>query len=143
MRYIILVLLNVPIIMLAFLNLLTRYKLRRMNLSRFRLQFALWSLVLIVLLTSFPVYNLATGAHPLESEGLSFFDIAQTTVIVLLFYIINNQRQKIDRADKNIRDLHSHLSILLSPKKRGKKSTSVSAPVKRPPKSGRSQSSSK
>jgi hypothetical protein len=45
---------------------------------------------------------------------LSLFDIVQTTAIVLLFYIVNTQRQRIDQNERRVRDLHQELSIKLS-----------------------------
>lgn len=117
MRFIILLLLNLPVILLALVNLLTKYKVGRISKERFRLQVLLWSIILIVLIGSYPVYNLLSGRPALASDELSLFDIAQTTALVLLIYIINNQRQKIDTAERRLRDLHQELSIKLSLKK--------------------------
>jgi len=63
---------------------------------------------------SFPFYNHLIGNPLLDSAELSLFDIVQTTAIVMLFYGANSQRQKIDKAEKTIRDLHQELSIKLS-----------------------------
>lgn len=117
MRYIVLVLLNLPVVMLAFVSLITKYKTSRISKEKFKSQVLLWAVILIVVVGSFPVYNLLVGNPPFESGELSLFDIVQTTVIVLLIYIINNERQKIDQADKRLRDLHQELSIKLSSKK--------------------------
>lgn len=114
MRYIILVLLNLPIILLAFTNLLTKYKLRKISSQRFKMQMLIWSLLLIALIGSFPLYNTMVGRAPLDSHELSLFDIVQTTVIVLLFYTTNNQRQSLEQTERRLRDLHQELSILLS-----------------------------
>jgi hypothetical protein len=77
----------------------------------------MWIGILIVVVGSFPIYNLLSGNPPLQSDELSLFDIVQTTVIVLLIYIINSQRQRVDRLDTRLRDLHQELSIQLSSKK--------------------------
>lgn len=114
MRYIILVLINLPIIGLAVLNFLTKYKMRKITKQRFLKQLLAWSVLLVILVASFPVYNILNGKPPLESDSLSFFDIVQTTAIIVLFYIINDQRQKIDQSDRRLRDLHQELSIKLS-----------------------------
>jgi hypothetical protein len=115
-RYTILVLLNLPVILLALVNIVTQYKLKKVTRARFRHQVTLWLIVLIVLIISFPIYNLLTGHSLLDSSELSLFDIFQTTAIVVLFYIINNQRQKIERNEKVIRELHQEISIRLSKK---------------------------
>lgn len=119
MRYVILVILNTPIILLAFLNLVTRYKLRRISSRRFWIQFLFWSLLLVVLIGSYPVYNLLSGRAPLDSHELSLFDIVQTTAIMFMLYIINVQRQTMEWNEHRLRDLHQELSIRLSKKIKG------------------------
>ena len=89
MRYIVLVLLNIPIILLALLNIVTKYKMKRTSKSRFLKQLALWVFILVVLVGSFPVYNIITGRPVIDSIDLSVFDIFQTTAIVFLFYVVN------------------------------------------------------
>lgn len=120
MRYIILLLLNVPIISIALLNLLTRFKLRKISKRRFKIQMLLWAVLLVFLVISFPIYNLLAGKPLLDSSELSLFDIIQTTALIFLLYVINNMRQKIDWNEKTIRDLHQELSIRLSEIDNGK-----------------------
>ena len=116
MRYIILVLLNVPIIVLALVNFITRYKLGKIQKAKFYRQIVIWIILLLVLIGSFPLYNLVAGKAVLDSSELSLFDIVQTTAIIILLYIVNNQRQKIDQTDKAFRDLHQEMSIRMSKK---------------------------
>ena len=116
MRYLVLVLLNVPIILAALINIVTQYKLRKVSPARFRHQLSIWLILMIVLIGSFPLYNISIGHPPLDSSELSLFDILQTTAIILLFYIVNNQRQRIDQNERRLRDLHQELSIRLSQK---------------------------
>lgn len=117
MRYLILVLLNVPIILAALINIITQYKLRKVSTARFRHQLIIWMVIMVVLIGSFPLYNISIGHPPLDSSELSLFDILQTTAIILLFYIANNQRQRIDQNERRLRDLHQELSIRLSNEK--------------------------
>lgn len=114
MRYIILVILNLPIIILALVNIITQYKLDRASKNRFRHQLIIWSVLLVLLISSFPLYNFLVGRPPLDSTELSIFDILQTTGLILLFYIANNQRQRLDQQEKRMRELHQELSIRLS-----------------------------
>lgn len=113
MRYLILLMLNVPIILLAFLDILTRYKMNRISKRRFYYQLLLWIAVLGVVASSFPLYNALRGKPLLDSSDLSAFDIVQTTVIIWLIFIINNLRQKLANIDHRLRDLHQELSIKL------------------------------
>jgi hypothetical protein len=111
MRYIILILLNVPVVLLALLSFITKYKMRKITKKRFKTQIFIWSAILLVLVGSFPVYNYMVGRPLLDSHELSLFDIAQTTVMILLLYIVNTLRQKIQRTEKMLRDLHQNLSL--------------------------------
>jgi len=120
MRYLILILLNLPVILVALANVLTQYKMNRISKSRFRRQFFLWIVILVVLVASFPVYNLVVNGPLLDSHDLSLLDIVQTTAIVYLFYIANDLRRRLDKSDKTFRDLHQEISIKLSSKNNDK-----------------------
>jgi len=117
MRYAILILLNLPIILLGLLNIITKYKMKRVPKRHFVKQLILWIVLLVVLVSSFPIYNALMGRPILDSTDLSAFDIVQTTAIVFLIYVVNDQRQKIEQMDHRLRDLHQELSIILSDKK--------------------------
>lgn len=117
MRYIILVLLNLPIILLALLNIVTQYKLKKVSKARFRHQILLWVVLLIVLIGSFPAYNYLNDRPMLDASELSLFDMVQTTAIIYMIYAINNQRRKIENNERAFRDLHQELSVKLSLKK--------------------------
>ena len=51
MRYFALVLLNVPIILLALVNIITQYKLNKITVTRLRHQVVMWLVVMAVLLS--------------------------------------------------------------------------------------------
>ena len=117
MRYLVLLLLNLPIILLALLNIITQYKIGKIPRQRFRRQLVLWTLILIVIIGSFPVYNLIVGRPALDSTNLSAFDIVEVTAIIFRFYAVNDQIRKLDQTERRLRDLHQELSIKLSEKK--------------------------
>lgn len=116
MRYLILVLLNTPVVFLALFNIVTQYKVKKISKTRFHSQLTLWLAILIVLISSFPLYNYFSSNELLDSSELSSFDIFQTTAIIGLIYIVNSQRRNIERNEKATRDLHQELSIRLSQK---------------------------
>lgn len=120
MRYVILVLLNLPIILLALTNIITQYKTAKISKYRFRYQILLWLVILILLVSSFPVYNYLVGNPILDAHELSLFDVVQTTALVYLFYFANNLRRKNEQNEITLRELHQELSISLSEKNRGK-----------------------
>lgn len=116
MRYLILIFLNIPVIFIATLNLITQFKMKRMSSRKFKQQLILWLLIMIVLLGSFPVYNAIKGNAILDSSELTLFDIAQTTVIVFMIYVLSNYRRKLDNTERVLRELHQEISIKLSGK---------------------------
>mgnify|MGYP001018712338 CR=1 FL=1 len=117
MRYIILILLNLPIVFLAFLNIITQYKLKKMNNKKFIRQILIWLIISLVIIFAFPVYNLLTGKEMFSSNELSLFDIAEITSIILIFYLVNNQIRKLSTTERRLRELHQELSIIISNKK--------------------------
>lgn len=117
MRYLILVLLNLPIILVALVNIVTQYKLKKVTSNRFRHQLILWLIIMVVVIGSFPLYNTLNGRPAFDSSELSLFDIVQTTAIVYLLYFVNNLRQRLDQNERRLRDLHQELSIQLSEKR--------------------------
>lgn len=120
MRYIVLVLLNLPIVMSALVNIITQYKLGKISTGRFRHQIIIWLTILIVLVCSFPLFNIVTGRPPLDSYELSLFDIVQTTAIIFLLYTFNSQRQRSDQVERRLRNLHQEMSIRLSSENKSK-----------------------
>lgn len=119
MRYLILIILSLPIILLALTNIVTQYKMKKVDKSRFRFQIILWLIILLVLVSSFPLYNYSIGKSAFDSSELSLFDIVQTAALIYLFYIANDHRRKIEQSEKTIRELHQEISIRLS-KQHGK-----------------------
>ncbi len=114
MRYIILVLLNMPVIALALINILTQYKMHKVSIARFRHQIILWLTIMIILIGSFPLYNHLVDKPIFDSSELSLFDIVQTAAIIFLVYIVNHQRQRLERNEQMARNLHQEISIKLS-----------------------------
>lgn len=113
MRYLILLALTAPIIILAFINLLVQFKTRKISKQHFYKQLGVWFVISAVLVCSYPVYNLLNNRPLLDASSLNAFDIVQTTAIIYLFYVVNDHRRKIERAEKAFKDLHQELSIKL------------------------------
>lgn len=115
-RYLLLFLLNLPLILLAILGLITQYKLGRSSKRRLYVQLSVWVLIAIGLLTAEPIYNWLFTQGLTQTESLSLFDVVQITAIILLFYIANRTRAKLEALDRRVHDLHRELSIRLSSK---------------------------
>ena len=115
-RYLLLLLLNLPFILLAILGATTRYKIKHLSKKRFIIQITLWVIILAGLALSESIYNWLFTHNMTQTEPLSLFDVIQITAIVIVFYMANRSRAKIENLEKRVQDLHQELSIRLSKK---------------------------
>lgn len=115
-RYLLLFLLNLPFILAGLLSAVTTYKMKRSSRRRFAGQVMLWLIILIGLATAQPLYEWLFSHNLTESEPLSLFDVVQITGLVIVFYIANRSRMRIDNLERRVQELHQELSIRLSKK---------------------------
>ena len=113
-RYLLLFLLNLPFILMAILGAVTQYKLGRSTKQRTVIRISLWVVVAIGLSLAQPIYDWLFSHSLTQTEPLSLFDVVQITAIVIVFYIANRTRSKVDVLEKRVQDLHQELSIRLS-----------------------------
>lgn len=116
-RYLLLFLLNLPFILVAILSQVTQYKLGRSSKRRLYTQMVIWILITIGLLGAEPLYNWLFSQGLTDTDSLSLFDVVQITAIVMLFYVANRSRAKLEALERRVQDLHQEISIELSSKK--------------------------
>jgi hypothetical protein len=115
-RYLLLLLLNLPFILAGILSAITQYKLDRTSKRRLIIQVFVWLLLLLGLAIAEPLYNWLFARGLTDTEPLSLFDVVQITAIVVLLYIANRTRLKLENVEHRLQDLHQELSIRLSKK---------------------------
>ena len=115
-RYLLLVLLNLPLIILALTGALVSYKLGRISRSKFIFQIAIWGLIFAGLASAKFIYEFLFSNNLTQTEPLSLFDVIQITGIILVLFIANRTRIKLDSLERRVHDLHQELSIRLSDK---------------------------
>jgi len=116
-RYLLLLLFNLPFVLVGILTIITQYKIGHASRNRFVAQLILWLFVLVGLALTEPIYNWLFTNGLTQTDSLSLFDVIQITAIVLLFYITNRMRFKLETLEHRVQDLHQELSIRLSDKK--------------------------
>lgn len=116
-RYVLLLLLNLPFVLMAILSVITQYKLGRTSRRRLIIQITLWLMMIISLALAQPFYEWLLNHNLTDTEPLSLFDVIQITAIVVLFYVSNRMRAKLEVVERRVQDLHQELSIRLSSKK--------------------------
>ena len=115
-RYLLLLIFTLPFILLSIISAITRYKLGRSTKKRTFVQILIWLLILVGLALAESIYNWLFQSKLTQTEPLSLFDVIQITAIVIVFYIANRSRVKIDALENRLQDLHRELSIKLSDK---------------------------
>ncbi len=113
-RYVILLILNTPFIIGGLFNALVNYKLSKISKQRFIFQAFLWIFIFIGLAATQPIYEFLFSNNLTQTEPLSLFDVIQITGIVILFFLINRSRTKVDLLERRVQDLHQELSIRIS-----------------------------
>ena len=113
-RYFLLLLLNAPFILAGILSAFTQYKLQHASKGRMAFQVAFWMILFICLASAQTIYETLFTRGLTQTESLSLFDVVQITLIIILLYVVNRMRLKIEFIDKRLRDLHQELSIKLS-----------------------------
>lgn len=113
-RYLLLVILNIPLIIAGTLNAIVSYKLGHSSRRRFVVRIIVWVIIFISLLFTKSIYDLLFSNKLTQTEPLSLFDVAQITGIIFTFYIANQAYIRTDLLERRIQDLHQELSIRLS-----------------------------
>lgn len=113
-RYLILIILNAPLIIAAMVNTLVGFKLGRMSRKRFVAGMSFWLVLLIGLVCVEPIYSFLFSNNLTQTEPLSLFDVIQITGIIFTLFIANKAYGKVDILERRVQDLHQELSIRLS-----------------------------
>lgn len=119
-RYLLLVILNTPLIVAGMVNAVVSFKLGRSGRRRLIFRLVLWGLIFLGLLFTKSIYDFLFSNHLTETEPLSLFDVIQITGIILVFLIANQAYNRVDLLERRIQDLHQELSIRLSKDKNGR-----------------------
>lgn len=113
-RYLLLLILNAPFIILGILSSLVSLKMNKISRRRFSVQLLFWLIIVLGLISAQPLYEWLFSHSLTVSEPLSVFDVIQITAIVILFYISNRSMAKLSVLEKRVQDLHQELSIIVS-----------------------------
>ncbi len=119
-RYLILLLLNLPFIVIGMINSMVAYKVGRSSKQKLFARFGFWLVLLAGLLLAEPIYEYLHVNGLTPTDSLSLFDVVQITGIIFLLYVVNRSRAKLEGLEHKVRKLHQELSIILSDKRADK-----------------------
>ncbi len=115
-RYLQLLQLNLTFILAAIVSNVTQYKLKKISRQRLLIQLIMWVIILAGLASAGSIYDWLFANGLTQTDSLSLFDVVQITAIVVLFYIVNRARLKLEVIERRLNDLHQEISIRLSQK---------------------------
>jgi hypothetical protein len=111
-KYLLIVILNLPIAIIGILWSTASYKTKSMTKKRYRLEVLFWVLIVISLISIEPIYNILIRANLTDSSPLSLIDIAALTLIVFCLFLIERLQEKITDLNKKFSTLHEEIVIL-------------------------------
>ncbi len=113
-RYLLLVILNTPLIIAGILSSVVSFKLNHTSRRRLIFRITFWLTILALLIFSAAIYNFLFSNNLTHTEPLSLFDVMQITGIIFTFLVANQAYAKVDLLEHRVQDLHQELSIQLS-----------------------------
>lgn len=124
-RYLLLVILNLPLIIIALLSALVDFKTGKISRSKYWIYTITWLGILAGLSFAHLIYEFLFNNKLTISEPLSLFDVIQITGIIIVLFMANRSRIKVEHLERRVQDLHQELSIRMSesPKTRSRRKT--------------------
>ncbi len=113
-RYLILIILNLPLVFAAVFGIFVDYKLKKIPRRKLLVQLSIWGVILLGLLSANGVYDFLFSRKLTQTEPLSLFDVIQITGIIVVLYMANRARIRIESLERRVTELHKELSIILS-----------------------------
>lgn len=113
-RYVILVLLNLPLIVAGITGALVDYKLNKSSGRKFIISTLLWLSILAGLILAEPLYIFLAEHNLTRTATMSLFDVILFTGLIYIFYLLGRSRSKLEYLERRTNDLHQEISIRLS-----------------------------
>jgi hypothetical protein len=110
-KYMLLVLVNLPLILVGIVSAIADYKTGRITRNRCIFQTVTWLIVGLLLVLVQPVYEVLVTANLTNSPPLSIFDIVLLSVILFCLLLIKRTNEKADLLGKKITRMHENIVI--------------------------------
>lgn len=113
-RYLLLIILNIPLITAGIVSAVVSYKLNRITYRKLVFRLLFWTTILVGLIFTEPIYSFLFSNKLTQTEPLSLFDVIQITGIIFALYIASQAYAKINYLERKVQDMHQEISIRLS-----------------------------
>lgn len=110
-KYVLLVLINIPLLTVGIISAITSYKTKRISKRRATLELLFWAGVGVGLVFVEPVYNQLIKHNLTNSQPMSLFDIVLLTLILFCMLMIKNSNERISALQRKISRMHENLAI--------------------------------
>ncbi|SOD93832.1 hypothetical protein [Blastococcus haudaquaticus] len=111
-KYVLLVLINAPLIMFAILMAVTSYKTGRSTRRRCTVLVVFWLLVGIGMLFVEPLYDLLVRKNLTASPPLSVFDILLLSGLIFQMLIMVQLYDKLNNLSRKVSRMHEGIAIM-------------------------------
>lgn len=113
-RYLVLLILCLPFIILAITSCVVRYKMNKISLRRTISTVLFWVSILGGLIFAEPLYNWLFTHELTASEPLSLFDVVTIFGVVTLLYVVYRLNSRLESIEERTRILQEEFSIYTS-----------------------------
>ncbi len=113
-RYLLLVLINLPLVVFAISGLIIGFKSRKINTKQLIVRLVFWVALLCALVLVYPLYTYLFEHDLTQTEPLSLFDVVLITAVIALLVSSLRLRSRVDSLEQKVNKLHQEVSIKTS-----------------------------
>lgn len=113
-KYLLLVLINVPVVLVGVVRAITRYKTKPARISRSKaiIEAMFWLAIGVGLIFVEPFYNTLLRHNLTDSPSMSIFDVALLTLFVFALLLIVETNEELTALKKTVSRIHERLAIV-------------------------------
>lgn len=113
-KYVLLVLINAPIMLIGIVRAITRYKTKpaRISKSKAIIEVLFWLAIGVGLSFVEPVYNTLIQHNLTDSPPMSLFDVAVLTLFVFALLLIVETNEELTALKRTVTRIHEKLAIV-------------------------------
>lgn len=113
-EYALLIILNLPVALYCFLNVVLAYKLKKLAPLQTIVRLIFWGLLIFVIIFAEPIYNFLYRKNLVHSKSLSIISVLLATGIVISFVLIARVYGRLSELESKFTKLHQRLALILS-----------------------------
>ena len=119
-KYLLLVLVNAPIVLIGIVRAITRYKTKpaRISKSKCVIEVIFWLSIWVALSLIEPLYNTLIRHNLTDSPPMSIFDVVLLTLLIFCLLLIVETNEELTALKKMTSRMHEQMAITEAGKKK-------------------------